>query len=71
MQRRNKTEMNHRDRGRDEKRWRRLVIIARANKSNRAFVLGRAGVSVNQLVPPGHCAQSECGKKGDAAKSRD
>ena len=71
MERRNETEMSHRDRGGDEWRRRRLVIIARANQRHRAFVLGCAGVWVNQLVPPGRCAENERGKETGATESRD
>lgn len=54
MLRRNKTKMENRSRYGNQRRGCWLVIITRANQGDGAFVLGRVGVRVNQLVPPGH-----------------
>jgi hypothetical protein len=69
VQRRDKTELQDRNRSSDQRRG--LVIIAGTGQGDGAFMAGRLGIAVNQLVPPRHGAEGEDGEEPGADRTRD
>jgi hypothetical protein len=57
MQGRDKTELENRNSNRDQRPW--LLIIAGTGERDGAFMAGRPGIRVDQLVPPRHHAERE------------
>ena len=68
VQRRDKTELQDGNRDRDQ--WRRLLIVAGTGERHGAFMPGRFGIGVDQLVPLRHGAEGEGRKKRSTEPDR-
>src|SRR5207248_1315227 len=71
VQRRDERKLESRRRSYDQRCGRRMLEIARTNKSDGAFMLTRFRVRVHQLVPLRRDTQRQRDKKGGADPARD